>query len=207
MTQLQTNSTQPSLMPSQATIDYSQYKILRDKIVSGEDISFDDSIAAIDVITDMQRGIEKIAEIAETKIARKMRQLNYFHRLWYNTLDAFKSRLKAGGHSLRLDTGTLKWESSGGWVVDDREKVKDYLAQKPVEELTEYGAEWTLSFNVDKIVNVVKTTGEVIPGIIWLEPNPHAKLRIGVTKPWSTRNIKIALGKALDTIEDEEEEA
>jgi hypothetical protein len=204
----QTNLTKDSSTPSQAKIDYSQYKILKDKIVDGEEITFDDCVAAVDVITEMQAGVEKIARRAGHDIAKKVRQLNFFQQIWTAPLDALKSRLKPDKSSLPLgNAGTLKWESSGGWVVDDREKIKDYLAQKPAEDLEEYGAAWTLSFNVDKIIKIVETTGEVIPGVVYIEPNPHAKLRIGVNRPWSSRKIKMELGKALEgTMQDDPEE-
>lgn len=179
------------------------------KLGETDDIGFNDVVQAVDLITDMQAAIDKVVERAAYDLNRRRRRLNNFIAAYTPHIQRLKDRLGSVGKTLRLGSaGIVRWEKSGGFIVEDREKLAAALDEMTDEQLAAFGAKRVVSFDSDKIVRAVQETGEALPGVTYVEPDAYATFRIGVNKPWSPRLLKQRIGKALDgEIEETDENA
>ena len=162
------------------------------------DVEFDEVVAVVDRITDVQKSIDKTVEIARRTVRSKRSYLDYLMHVADAAIRALSSTLKPGKRTLRLGTaGMVQFAKTGGFFVEDREVLVNYLNVLSDEGLAALKVKRALTFRSEDILNEVARTGEVLPGIGWRDIDEHGSYRIGASKPWSVRNLAVVFKKAL----------
>ena len=164
-----------------------------------EDCEFEAVVAAIDRVTDVQGSIDKIIVRACTDIRRKKSYIDWILRLADTHIRKLKAGLKPGKKTVKLGTaGVVQFVKQGGFYVDDKEKLLCALEKMSDEELATFGAKRAVSYRTAEVLKCVADTGEAIPGVEYIPPDEYATFKVGANKPWSTRNLKILVGRALE---------
>ena len=172
--------------------------VLEDMLTAG-DVDFESVVQVVNRITDIQQSIDKIIVRAASDIKRKRDYLDYLERTWHPHIAKLQASLKGNKKTVKLGTaGVVSFIKQGGFYVDDPDKLKAFMESLTDEQLAPFGASRRVCYRADAVVSAVAQTGEAVPGIDYIEPDDYATYRIGVNKPWSSKNLKQLISKAID---------
>lgn len=181
----------------------------------------DTVVEAVKMITKLQTEIANIIDRAEQDIKHTRSFLDYVTYSAAPHLEAYGKTLgpkqrtaKIGSYGIiryedSVESGAKTWVEMGNsgtaiYVADDQ-KLREHMNGMSDALLPAFGAERRVSYKSEEVLKALAETGEVFPGVERTRIVRNSKFKVGVTKPYSPRQFKIRINKALESGEPDDE--